>query len=521
MFTLKDLVRRTVLTKRHCYAVCSDDGNLTWEQFHDRVERIAGALIAAGLKAGDRVAIMSLNNPVYFQLLYGVIWAGGIVVPINTRYAPKEVETCLDDLDGCWLASDEHFVEILSTVEPQILGIKGHFYVGKGAVPQGYTGFDALLEGDSRLVTDDPHTTDVALIFYTGGTTGKAKGVMLTHQQLKYAAQQIAAAFHTDRPLCFEDRYLHSAPMFHMADGIMCFVTAMLGCANTFMERFNVPEFVEHCNRYGISWITLVPTMVKALCDYLQETGQTIPNIKGIMYGGSPMPRATLAQIMDVFGDVQLFHGYGSTEGLIITLLEPKYHTLDEENARLLKSVGKPFHGVLLGIFDADEKPLSYGEVGEVYVRSNGVMKGYWRNPGQTAEALRNNWYHTGDAGYVSEDGFLFLVDRVKDMIISGGENIYSIEVENAISTHPNVDEVAVIGRPDSCWGEIVHAVVKCKNGRTLTHEELAAHCRQWIAGYKVPKSIEFVAEPLPKTPVGKINKTALREAQDDKAQVS
>lgn len=511
MFTLNDTVRRAVLLNRKDFAICTESGNMTWEEFHDRIQRIAGTLVAAGLQRGDRVAVLSLNNPVYFQFMFGVIWAGGIVVPINTRFAPREIEACLNDLDGVWLCSDENFVPVIEKVKGEVRGVKGHYFVGKGNPPQGYVGLQTMLEGDPGLVTTDPKTSDVAMIYFTGGTTGKSKGVMLTHQQLKHAAQQIAGVFKTQKPLHWKDRYLHSAPMFHMADGIMCFVSPMVRCANTFMEKFSVPDFVEHCNSLKVSWVTLVPTMVKALCDYLQATGKTIPSLKGIMYGGSPMPKATLSQVMEVFSDIQLFHGYGATEALIISVLEPKYHTLDEEYTQVLKSVGKPFHGVLLGIFDPGGKELGYGQIGEVYVRSNAVMKGYWANPEQTAKALEGNWYHTGDAGYISEEGFLFLVDRVKDMIISGGENIYSIEVENAISTHPAVDEVAVVGLPDPKWTEIVHAVVKCKSGQQVQVDELLAHCREWIAGYKLPKSIEFVDEPLPKTPVGKINKVQIR----------
>jgi acyl-CoA synthetase (AMP-forming)/AMP-acid ligase II len=523
MFTLNDLVRRAVLINRGGDAIRTREWSISWQEFEQRMEKIAAALVANGLRKGDRVAILSLNNPVYYQLLYAVVWAGGIAVPINNRFAPNEMEACLNDLDGCWLCTDENFASVLEGIKPNIVDIRGHLYVGKGEAPSGYTGLESLVEQGTGLpLTEDPATTDVAMIFFTGGTTGKSKGVMLTHQQLKHASQQMAAGFRSGNPLGEEDCYLHSAPMFHMADGIMCFVSPMVACANAFMETFDVPALVALCNELKISWLTLVPTMVKALCDHVEEAALSdtdmkddpIPSLKGIMYGGSPMPKAVLTQVMDTFPKLQLFHGYGATEALIMTLLEPRYHTLDGENIEPLKSVGQPFRGVLLGIFDPEGKPLPNGEIGEVYVRSNSVMKGYWRNPELTAQALKNNWYHTGDAGYLNDEGFLFLVDRVKDMIISGGENIYSAEVENAVSTHPAVDEVAVIGLPDPKWTEIVHAVVRCKPGQSVTEEELKAHCREWIAGYKIPKSIGFSDQPLPKTPVGKIDKVALRNSE-------
>jgi acyl-CoA synthetase (AMP-forming)/AMP-acid ligase II len=522
MFTINDLVRRAVLVNKSGYAIRTEEWDMTWGEFHNRIQKIAGALVAGGLKNGDRVAVLSLNNPLYYQFMFGVIWAGGIVVPINTRFAPKEVEACLNELDGVWLCCDENFCGMIEEIEANISDVKGHFFVGKGEAPANYTDLDTLLQGDASLVTSDPATTDVAMIYFTGGTTGKSKGVMLTHQQLKHAAQQIAGGFRTSNPLGEGDCYLHSAPMFHMADGIMCFVAPMVTCANAFMEKFDVARLVELSNKVKVSWITMVPTMVKAVCDYIEQSQQTIPelksnpipSLKAIMYGGSPIPKAVLSQVMNTFPKLQLFHGYGATEALIITLLEPKYHTLDEQNIPLLKSTGKPFRGVLLGIFNPDGKQLPPGEIGEVYVRSNSVMKGYWRNPKLTAEALANNWYHTGDAGYLNEAGFLFLVDRIKDMIISGGENIYSAEVENAVSTHPAVDEVAAIGLPDPKWTEIVHVVIKCKPGKSVSGDDIKTHCREWIAGYKVPKSVEVVDASLPKTPVGKIDKVALRKTR-------
>jgi long-chain acyl-CoA synthetase len=522
MFTINDMIRRVVTVNKSGCAICTEKWTMTWDEFHIRVQKIAGALIEAGLQKGDRVAVLSLNNPAYYQFMFAVIWAGGIVVPINTRFAPREVENCLNDLDGVWLCSDENFVAVLAELGDRVAGVKGYFFVGSGTTPSNYLGMDVLVCGNAAAVTQDPHTTDVAMIYFTGGTTGKSKGVMLTHQQIKHCAQQMTGGFRTSNPLSDQDCYLHSAPMFHMADGIMCFVAPMVGCANAFMESFNVPELVRLSNALKVSWMTLVPTMVKALCDYLtqcreegaEDVRQSIPSLKAIMYGGSPIPQAGLLQVMNTFPGLQLFHGYGATEALIITLLGPGYHTLDADNIPLLKSVGRPFEGVLLGIFDPQGKALPPGEVGEVYVRSNSVMKGYWRNPELTEQALAGNWYHTGDAGYMNDNGFLFLVDRVKDMIVSGGENIYSAEVENAISTHSTVDEVAIIGLPDPKWTEIVHAVVRCKFGHQLTEGEIIAHCREFIAGYKVPKSVEFVEAPLPKTPVGKIDKVALRKAR-------
>lgn len=522
MFTLNDLVRRAVLINRNGDAIRTREWSINWQEFEQRVERIASALVENGLQKGERVAMFSLNNPVYYQFLYAVIWAGGIAVPINTRFSQREMVECVNELRGCWLCADENFSSKLAEFETDLEGIKGHYFVGKGETPEGYRSLEQLqLQGANLPLTEDPLTTDTAMIFFTGGTTGRPKGVMLTHQQLKHGAQQMASGHLPYDPLREHDCYLHSAPMFHMADGIMCFMSPMVACANVFMERFDIAELVTLCKELKVSWLILVPTMLKALCDHIEEAAVSdpelrdnpIPTLKGVNYGGSPIPKALLTKVMQTFPGLQLFHGYGATEALIITQLGPTFHTLDEENTDILKSVGKPFRGVMIGIFDPDGNRLPNAEIGEIYVRSNSIMKGYWHNPDLTRDALKNSWYHTGDSGYLNDDGFLFLVDRVKDMIITGGENVYSAEVENVLSTLPAIDEVAIIGKPDPKWTEIVHAVIKFKPGQTATEDEIKAHCREFIAGYKVPKSVEFRTEPLPKTSVGKVDKVALRKS--------
>jgi len=511
VFVLNDVIRRAACVNANGPAIITDDAVITWSEFLARVQCIAGALRGCGVQRGDRVAILSLNGPLYYEFMFGVIWAGGIVVPINTRLAEKEMERCLNDLDGTWLCSDDCFVQVLANLEGKIQGVKGKFFIGSGQAPAGYTGFGDLLKGDPALIGDDPKVGDVALIYFTGGTTGQSKGVMLTHQQLKHAAQQIASGLRTSDPLGRDSVYAHVAPMFHMADGAMCMTMPMVCGANTFMDKFDIAELVKHCNRHRVSWLTLVPTMVKMLCDYLTANDLDIPSLRGIMYGAAPMPMPVLKQVIATLPRVQLFQGYGSTEALIISLLEPQFHRLTEENEVLLRSAGRPFRGVLIGIFDAEGNQLPAGEVGEIYVRSNSVMKGYWNQPELTAKTLAGNWLHTGDAGYLDERGFVFLVDRVKDMVISGGENVYPNEVESVLLTHPAIDECAVVGLPHEKWGEVVHAVIRVKNEGTVTAEELDAHCREYIAGYKVPKSFCISTNPLPQTAMGKIDKVALR----------
>jgi long-chain acyl-CoA synthetase len=436
-----------------------------------------------------------------------VLWAGGTIVPINIRFAAREIISCLDDMDGPWIACDDEMFMRLEGIKSSLHGTKGLVHIG-AAAPDGYVSYDMLLRGDSARQLPDPTIDDLAIIYFTGGTTGVPKGVMLTHGQVLSGCQQWAAAF---KSLSHDDVYVHVAPMFHMADGVMCFAAALATCANVFMSRFEMKALVETCNRHEVSCMTLVPTMARMICQYLKDTGQTMPSLRVMVYGAAPMPRTVLDMVMKTFPHLELYHGYGATEALSISILGPEYHTLDERGEKLARSCGRAFPGVLLSIQDTDGRELPPGQIGEICVRSNSVMKGYWNKPALTREVMIDNWYHTGDAGFLDEQGFLTLVDRVKDMLITGGENVYSAEVESVLMTHPNVDECAIIGLPDEKWGEIVHAVVRCKKGKPVTGEELQTYCRMQLAGYKVPKSVEFLEKPLPKTPVGKLSKGELK----------
>ncbi len=514
MYTLKDMLRRTLVLNAGGPAVCDGDQSISWAQLVSRVRAIAAALYAAGFRRGDRMAIVSLNSPRYFEFQFAVLWLGGTVVPINTRLAPREIVYCLADMDGPWIASDDEMLMCLEGIKSSLHGIGGYCFIGTGACPAGYISYATLLSGDATLETEDPAVDDLALVYFTGGTSGLPKGVMLTHSQMLHGAQQWTAAF---THLSEKDVYIHLAPMFHMADGIMCFSAAITTCASVFLGKFEMQPMVDACNRYGVTCFLVVPAMARMLCLYLQETGQAIPSLHLLVYGASPMPRAVLDLVMRTFPDVELYHGYGATEALSITILGPEHHTLDERGEKMMRSCGRPFRGVLLSIQDADGKILPTGEVGEVCVRSNAVMKGYWNKPSLTRDVLIDNWYHTGDAGFLDEHGFLTLVDRVKDMLITGGENVYSAEVENVLMLHEAIEECAIIGLPDEKWGEIVHAVVRLKTDAVVTGPDLQAFCRAHLAGYKVPKSTEFATSALPKTPVGKLNKRELKRAIIDR----
>jgi long-chain acyl-CoA synthetase len=508
MYTLKDTLRRTLILNANGAAIRDGERTFTWAELVARVQAVAAALIDLGFKQGDRLAIIGLNGARYFELQYAVLWAGGTVVPINTRYATRELIYCLHDSDGPWMCTDDEMLLTVEGIRSSLHGTKGLIYIGDHSCPEGYVSYEQLLRGDARVNTPEPRVDDVALIYFTGGTSGVPKGVMLTHSQLLAGAEQWVGALTS---LSQQDVYLHVAPMFHMADGIMCFASAIATCANVFLRRFDLPALVEACNRHRVTCITLVPTMARMICLHLAETGQSIPSLRVMAYGAAPMPRAVLDLVMKTWPALQLYHGYGATEALTITILGPEYHTSDERGERLMRSCGRPFRGVLLSIQDAQHNHLPPGHVGEVCIRSNAVMKGYWNEPTLTRDVIVDNWYHSGDAGFLDEYGFLTLVDRVKDMLITGGENVYSVEVENVLMLHPAVEECAIIGLPHETWGEVVHAVVRLKKEMSAVAAELQLFCREHLAGYKVPKSVDIVTKALPKTPVGKVNKLELK----------
>jgi len=514
MYTIKDMLRRAVVLNANGPAIHEADRSYTWLEVATRVRAVASELISRGFKKGDRMAIMSLNSARYFEMQFAVLWAGGTVVPINTRFAAREIIYCLEDMDGAWICCDDEMLLLFEGIRSSLHGTRGLIYIGTNHCPEGYVSYDTLLQGDPGADTADPAVDDIAIIYFTGGTTGLPKGVMLTHAQMLAGSQGWSSAF---KSLSEDDVYIHVAPMFHMADGIMCFTATIAACANVFMGKFEMQPLVDACNRHKVTCILLVPTMARMLCLYLNETGQTISSVRQMVYGASPMPRPVLDMVMKTFAKVELYHGYGATEALGITILGPEYHTPDERGEKMMRSCGRPFRGVLLSIQSPDRKILPPGEVGEVCIRSNSVMKGYWNKPHLTEDVMHDNWYHSGDAGFLDEKGFLTLVDRVKDMLITGGENVYSAEVENALMLHPAIEECAIIGLPDEKWGELVHAVVRLKPGGSVTGPDLQQHCRQHLAGYKVPKSVEFFERSLPKTPVGKMDKTQLKRAIVDR----
>jgi long-chain acyl-CoA synthetase len=508
MFALTQGLRRAVQIKPNGPATAFASRRRTWAQTQDRVARVAGALSALGVHRGDRVAILALNSDRYLELMYAIPWIGAAMVPINTRLAAPEIEYILADSGAVALFIDGAMAHHLSALDGKIRGVREIIWLDDIASPEGmlhYEDLTAYETADDVGAAND----DLAGLFYTGGTTGQSKGVMLSHTNLVVNAMNAVAGmgFNADTA------YIHSGAMFHLADGASSFGVTMTGGRHAFVPRFEPVEVLQTIASEKITHAQFVPTMINMLVNHSRFKEFDLSTLSFILYGASPMPEGVLRKAIEVMPHVRLMHGYGMTEAApIVTLLDPKYTTLSGPFAGRLKSCGQVALGCEVKVVDADRKEVPRGTTGELAVRGANIMTGYWNKPDETAAVLENGWYYTGDGAYMDREGFVFIVDRLKDMIISGGENVYSAEVENAISLIPGVGEVAVIGVPDEQWGERVHAIIVAKPGVTLTADDVMTHCRDQIAGYKCPKSVDFRATALPLSGAGKVLKRELRE---------
>ena len=500
-------LRRAAQVKANAAATVFRDRRRTWREVEDRVARLASGLLGLGLSKGGRAAILALNSDRYFEYLLAVPMAGGAVVPINIRLAAPEVQYILEDSGAEVPFIDDRFAPVLDALKGKFGSVREIVYLGDGPLPSGMRAYESLLASPiGEPVNSD---ADLAGIFYTGGTTGKAKGAMLSHRNLVMNAANVIVAFGYDA----DSIYLHAGPMFHLADGASTLAITAVGGVHAFIPAFDPAEFLATVQREKVTHSLLVPTMINMLLNFPKISDYDLSSLRRITYGASPMPDALLRKAIETLPGVRFVHAYGMTEAApLVTALDPRYSTLDGPYAGRSKSCGQAAHMVDLRVAGPDDKEVPRGTVGEVQVRGANIMLGYWNKAELTAEALRGGWYRTGDGGYMDEEGFLYIVDRLKDMIITGGENVYSAEVENAIAVLDGVAEVAVIGIPDETWGEAVHAVVVPRAGRSLTADQVITHCHTLIAGFKCPRSVAIRNEPMPISGAGKILKTVLRE---------
>ncbi len=488
--------------------VYEGDRTFTYEEIFKRAKCFAGGLRSLGLKKGMRVGVLMFNNYRWYDLYYGLSAAGCILVPLNFRLANPEIIYQLND-SGCkMLIFDPEFTEVVQDIRGSLKTVEYYVYTGNESPFEGAIPYDKLLDAEPFVADVTPD--DVFGIYYTGGTTGLAKGVMLTHRNI------LANAFHavTHINLTKDHIAMHAAPMFHLADGAINFAITLVGGAHVSVKAFEPLAVLETIEKYRVTIALLVPTMINMLVNHPDVEKYDLSSMKMLFYGASPIAPDLLQRAMDVF-KCDFCQLYGMTEAApILTALLPEDHRVnpdDPKSVKRLRSAGREITGVEVRVVDKNGNDVKPGEVGEVIARGDNIMLGYWGKPLETEEVLVDGWYWTRDLAEIDEDNYIYIVDRAKDMIISGAENIYSIEVENAIYKHPAVLEAAVIGVPSEKWGEEVKACVVLKPGMKATEEEIIEHCKKYIASYKCPKSVDFM-ESLPKSGAGKILKRELRE---------
>ena len=508
MFSTTQLIRRIVQTAGHQLATVDGDRQQTWQQFETKLAHFAGGLKALGVKSDDAVAMLALNSDRYFEFMYAVPWAGAVFQPINTRLAGPEVVYWLNDSEAKVLLVDSTFVPMIDQIRAELSHVEHFIFVDDAQLPEGYSSYHSLI--DAQPMDDAGRQgDDVAALFYTGGTTGRSKGVMLTHSNLVANALQSVAVMD-----CLPgDKILHVAPMFHIADAFYCMTSLAIGGTNYFLPGFDPVATMQGIERHKIDRVLMVPTMINMLVHHADIENYDLSSLRVVAYGASPMPETVIRKALKALPNAGFYQAYGQTEASpIITVLDKSRHVFDGPLAGKIKSAGQAIPGLDIAIQDEDHHFLPVGEVGEICIRGSNVMKGYRNMDAQTEATIVDGRLHTGDGGYMDEEGYVFIVDRVKDMIISGGENVYSSEVENAIYQYPGVNQCAVIGIPSEKWGEQVHAVIVMNEGLSASEEDIISHCRTQIAGFKCPRSISFRAEPLPLSGAGKILKTELRK---------
>ncbi|HVZ44217.1 MAG TPA: long-chain fatty acid--CoA ligase [Ramlibacter sp.] len=504
---LTQALTRAVQISHRQTATIYNDRKRTWREVGQRVPRLAAGLRSLGLKPGERLAVLALNSDNYIELFFAAAWARLVIVPLNTRWAIPENIYSLRDAGCSALVVDEQFA-------PQVAELRaGHalrqvVYMGDGAAPREMHSYEKLIEACQPMPDECGSDDELCGIYYTGGTTGHPKGVMLSHTNFVSASVNWIATLHfTDQTI-----YMHSAGLFHLAGTSPAFALTMAGGTHVCLPKFDALLAFEAIQKHRINYVLFVPTMVNMMLNHPDFDRYDLTSVRYCEYGASPMPDAVLAKAIEKLPSWEFIQGYGMTETAALTVSLPwRFHFDGEHGKAKRQAAGRASLGVDVKIVDPEGNELPRGTPGEIAVRGSQVMLGYWNKPEATAAAIRNGWMHTGDGAWMDEDGFVYIVDRVKDMIISGGENIYSREVENAVHAHPHVRECAVIGVPDEKWGEAVMAIVTLKDGKSATAAEIIDHCHKLIANYKCPRRVEF-RESLPLSGAGKIMKNVLRE---------
>ena len=498
-------------------AVVSGQQRFTYREFADRVHRLAIFLQNEGVGRGDCLAILHQNSHEYLEAYFAAAFIGAVLNPLNFRLSPQELAYIVTDSNATKLIAAPRFQESVSALMDLETPVKSVLWTGEESVKSSSPSWNyEKVLADTQVLSIPvlaAEPDDVVQLYYTSGTTGQPKGVMLSHQNVcSHALSTIAELNLSDK-----DRWVHVAPLFHLADAWATFAITLVGGTHVIVPDFIPAEVLTTLQNEHITITNMVPTMLNMLVNTPGVDTCDFSSFRAILSGGAPIAPEVVKKIMTTF-KCDYIQTYGLTETspfLTMSILKEHLTRLPRDEQFVYKAkTGRPCLGVLLKVINADGKEVQPNdeEVGEIVVKGDTITQGYWNKPEETARAIQNGWLHTGDMAVVDPEGYVNIVDRKKDMIITGGENVYTIEVENTLYTHPAVLEAAVIGLPDEKWGEAVKAVVVLKPGQTADADELIQHCKSQIAHYKAPKSIEFISE-LPKTGSGKIYKKGLRES--------
>ncbi len=505
---LGDLVKRNAKLYPNKTAVIFKNSQYTYKELEDRVNRVAWGLRGIGIKKGDRVGVLSRPSSQFIELYLAIPKIGGVLVPLNCRFTGRELAHIINDSEMKSLISDKEFAGTIQLIQPD-LNYLSSFYVVSDK-PDFITSYEELVsdfypETFPGGIEDD----DLAVLMYTSGTTGNPKGVMLTHKNLisMYMSRII------DLKLDKNDIFLNCVPLYHTAAEYALLVL-YVGGTIIIHSDFDPEHFLKDMEANKITFCLGVPAMVNFLLQHMEKTGEDydFSSVRFFLYGAAPMPVALLKKAMKTF-NCDFLHSYGLTEASPgVCLLMPEEHIMEgsDSEVKRLASCGKEIFNVEVKVVNKRGASVKPDEIGEIIVKGDNVMKGYWRLPEETSQAIKNGWLYTGDLATVDNEGYIFIVDRKKDMIISGGENIYPREIEEVLYTHPDILEAAVIGIPDEKWGEAVKAFVVVKKGKELLEKAVIDFCVKNLAGYKKPASVEFISV-LPRNPVGKVLKKRLR----------
>jgi fatty-acyl-CoA synthase len=494
--------------------VCGDD-RFTYAQFADRASRLGGALQHAGITAGDRVAFLSTNCHRLLEAYYGVLEAGAILLPLNIRLSPDELAYILNDASAKILFVEKTFLPVVESFRSKLSSVK-EFYLLDAApqqpwlAPQNYEQIIA----EAKPAQIDITTVDenaVAELFYTSGTSANPKGVMLTHRNVYLHALNACISIHAEP----DPVELHTIPLFHANGWGVAHSLTFLGGKHVMIHRFDPLEVFRLIEKEGAQTCSLVPIMATALVNCPERTKYNLSSLKRATIGGAASSPTLIREVEEKLGCV-CFSGYGLTETsptLSLAMTKSGLELAEEDRYAHQAMTGYAILGVEMRVVDPNDRDVPHDgkSIGEIIARGDGVMEGYWNQPESSAEALRGGWFHTGDMAVVNEDGYFLIVDRKKDIIVSGGENISSLELEKVILAHPSVLEACVIPVPDEKWGEVPRALIVLKPNMRVTESELLEFSRSHLAHYKCPRAVEFV-ESLPKTGTGKILKRDLRK---------